>query len=201
MPQVVCWQFQDFLTVLFPDFIRGHFRKEEMHKFITENIEGFKVDGAEKPCEVALFSGGRFSATLTIKAKFFTARTPDVLQHWHMNVAKNVMDLQSRGSTPIGLEIEGSAQRDDLRKKAREYIQQILQEPAYAEQVTDSLKHTDLPKKILQIVHNYSRQTDVSPFSRHVSMFLSPTDTNIAVSFCSPPSSRRHSPSTRCTTL
>jgi Fungal Zn(2)-Cys(6) binuclear cluster domain len=152
VPQVMCWQFQDFLTVLFPEFIH-------------ENIDGFTVNGAEQTCSVELFSGARFSAILSIKAKFFTAKTPDVLQHWHMNIGRNQIDLQSRGSAPIGIEMDSNGQRDELRKKAREYIQAIINEPGYAEQVTDSFKHTDLPKKILKIVQNFSTRSDVhSPF-------------------------------------
>ncbi len=69
-PQVICWQFQDFLPVLFPDFIRGHFKKDEMSRFISENIDGFTVDGVERPCTVELFSGPRFTATFSITAKF-----------------------------------------------------------------------------------------------------------------------------------
>lgn len=160
VPQVICWQFQDFLPVLFPPFIRGHFKKEEMAKFISDNIDGFTVDGVEKPCVVELFSGANFTTTFQIKAKFFTAKTPDVLQHWHMQVGRNCVDLLSRGAAPIGLDMDGNSPRDELRKKAREYIQAIVQEPAYAEQVTDALRHTDLPRRILRIVQKYSQRCE-----------------------------------------
>lgn len=150
--------------MLFPDFIRGHFRKEEMTKFITENIQSFTVDGVEKPCAVELYSGSRFSTTLTVRAKFFTAKTPEVLQHWHTDVERNRISLESRAATPIGLDIEsGHIQRDELRRKAKEYISSITQEPAYAEQATEALKHTKLPRKILQIAQTYCNRTDVSP--------------------------------------
>jgi hypothetical protein len=162
VPQVICWQFQDFLPVLFPDFIRGHFKKDEMSRFMADNIDAFAVDGVKQPCTVELFSGARFSTTLTITAKFFTAKTPDVLQHWHMHTGPNSVDLQSRGAAPIGLEMESNAQKDELRKKAKEYVQAIIREPAYAEQLTDSLRHTELPGKILRIVQNYSYRCDVS---------------------------------------
>jgi hypothetical protein len=171
MPQVICWQFQDFLPVLFPTFIRGHLRKEEMTKFIVENIVSFTVDGVEKPCQVELFSGASFGTTLKLKAKFFTARTPDVLQHWHSQASPNGVNLQSRGAAPIGLEMEGNAQRDELRKKAKEYIQAIIQEPSYAEQVTDSLRHTDLPRRILQIVQRYSSRCESPMVKKALSIY------------------------------
>lgn len=170
VPQIVCWQFQDFLPVLFPEFIRGHFRKDEMARFVNENIEGFAVGGVERPCTVELFSGGHFSAILSIKAKFFTAKTPDVLQHWHLAMGQNQIELESRSSAPIGVELDGSA-RDDLRKRSKEYIAAIVQEPYYAEQVTDALRHTDLPRKVLKIVHTYARNSDNPIVRRALSIY------------------------------
>jgi len=162
VPQVVCWQFQDFLTVLFPEFIRGHFKKDEMARFVADNIQAFTVDGAEKPCAVELFSGVRFGATLNIRAKFFTAKTSEVLQHWHMKVDGSELVMESKGAAPIGLELDTAAQRDELRKKTKEYIHLLTQEPAYADQLTDSLTHTELPRKVLTIVQRYARQSEVS---------------------------------------
>lgn len=158
----MCWQFQDFLPVLFPDFIRGHFKKEQMAAFISENIESFTVNGAEKACEVELFSGARFQSTLTVRAKFFTAKTPEVLQHWHMNVAANQLDLQTRGAAPIGIDMDNTSYREDMRRRTRDYIQAITFEPDYAEQVTDSFRHTDLPRKVLKIVQRFAQRSDVS---------------------------------------
>ena len=165
VPQVMCWQFQDFLPVLFPSFIRTHFSKEEMSRFMADNIAGFKVDGVEKPCTVELFSGAKWEATFRIEAKFFTAK--GALEHWHMQIGRNNVDLHSREAPPIALETDpgggGGAptqqQRDEIRKKAREYIAAIVQEPRYAEQATDSLRHTDLPRKILKIVQRYARSS------------------------------------------
>lgn len=173
VPQVICWQFQDFLPVLFPQFIRTHFRKEEMNKFITENIAAFTINGVEKPCEVELFSGATWSSTFQIKAKFFTAKTTDVLQHWHMQIGRNSVDLQARSAPAIGLEMDGSvpAQRDEIRKKAREYIASIIQEPKYAEQVTDSLRHTDLPRKVLTIVQRYAQRSDQPIVKKALSIY------------------------------
>lgn len=162
IPQVVCWQFQDFLTVLFPDFIRRHFKKDEMSKFLRDNIEGFTIGGAVQNCDVELFSGPRFGATLGIKAKFFTAKTCEVLQHWHMTSGRRGVDLQSNGSAPIGLELSSGAQKDDLKKRTKAYIQEIVKEPAYAEQVTETFRSTELPTKVLRIVQTFAKQSDVS---------------------------------------
>ena len=162
MPQVVCWQFQDFLTVLFPDFIRAHFKKEEMTKFISENIQDFKIGGVEKPCLVELSSGQHFSTTLSIRAKFFTPKTTELLQHWHVNLQGDMMNLHSKASVPIGLDTENGSHRDELRKKAKEYLHGITQEPAYVDQLTAGHRHTELPRKVLRIVQRYCQRTDVS---------------------------------------
>ncbi|KFA70018.1 hypothetical protein S40285_02077 [Stachybotrys chlorohalonatus IBT 40285] len=171
VPQVVCWQFQDFLTILFPEFIRGHLRKDEMSKFLKDNVEGFMLDGLEKTCNVELFSGARFSATLSLEAKFFTAKTCDVLQHWHVSPGKDRVNLYANGSAPIGLDFSTNGQRDDLRKRTKAYVQDIVGEPDFAEQLTDSFRSTQLPKKILRIVRKYAEQTDSTMVKRALSIY------------------------------
>lgn len=133
-----------------------------MVAFVDQHIESFTVDGIEKPCEVELFSGTRFDSTLKVKAKFFTAKTKEVLQHWHMNVGTNQLDLQLRSAAPIGFDLDNTSQRDDLRRRTRDYIQKITLEPQYAEQVTDSFRHTDLPRKVLKIVQRFVQRSEVS---------------------------------------
>jgi hypothetical protein len=162
VPQVVCWQFQDFLPVLFPDFIRGHFKRDVMSNFITENVEGFTVNGAERACSVELSSGPRFTTTLTLQAKFFTAKTCDVLQHWHLSTEKEHIDLQSQGSAPIGIEVSKGPQKDEMKKLTKGYIQALVNEPLLADQLTDSFRSTRLPTKILSIVQNFAKKSDVS---------------------------------------
>ncbi|KJK78529.1 hypothetical protein H634G_06227 [Metarhizium anisopliae BRIP 53293] len=171
VPQVVCWQFQDFIPVLFPEFIRAHFKKDEMVKFLKDNVDGFVVRGVSQPCEVELFCGLRFSAVLRVKAKFFTAKTCDVLQHWHTNPQGGSQNLQANGSAPIGLEFNTTAQRDDLRKKVKAYVADIINEPFYAEQVTDSVRSTQLPVKILRIVQTYAKQSDSPMVKRALSIY------------------------------
>lgn len=171
VPQLVCWQFQDFLTTLFPDFIRGHFKKDEMSKFLRDNVDGFHVGGVEQLCDVELFSGPRFSTTLPIRAKFFTAKTCDVLQHWHLNLDRARVDVQANGSAPIGVEFTTGSQREELRRRAKSYIQDITNEPLYAEQVTDSFRSTRLPTKILGIVQRFAQQTDSAMVKRALSIY------------------------------
>ncbi|KAL2133572.1 hypothetical protein VTI74DRAFT_2136 [Chaetomium olivicolor] len=185
VPQVVCWQFSDFTGVLFPEFIRGHLRREEVVRFVEENVEGFTIGGVEVPCTVQLFSGWGFRAVLEVRAKFFTARTPDVLQHWHVVMGRNGVDLHSRGAAPIGLEMntggggggkggsygEGDAQRSELKRRVREYIQAMVDEPRYAELVTPPPQHTELPRRVLQIVHDYAERCDVPMVRRALSIY------------------------------
>lgn len=162
LPQIVCWQFQDFLPVLFPDFIRSHFKRDQMTKFISENVDGFTVGGSEKTCTIELFSGHRFQSTLTLRASFFTAKSPEVLQHWHLHAGVNSLELESRGAVPLGIDLDNTAVREDVRRKARDYVQALIFEPQYAEQVTDSVRHTELPRKILRAVQIYGQRSDVS---------------------------------------
>ncbi|KAI1451069.1 hypothetical protein F5Y02DRAFT_14316 [Annulohypoxylon stygium] len=165
VPQIMCWQFGDFLPVLFPDFIRNHFKKDQMTSFISEHVENFKPNGSELTCTVELFSGTRFGSTLTIPASFFTPKSAEILQHWHMNMGMNQMDLQSRGAAPIGIDPENSAQREELKRKTREYVHNLSSDPMYAEQVTDSIRFTQLPKKVLKIVQRYAQRSESSQSS------------------------------------
>ncbi|KAI1393804.1 uncharacterized protein F4822DRAFT_26106 [Hypoxylon trugodes] len=166
VPQIMCWQFGDFLPVLFPDFIRGHFKKDQIASFISEHVETFRPNnGAELACSVELFSGARFGSTLTLPASFFTPRSPEILQHWHMNMGNNQMDLQSRGAVPIGIDPDNATQREELKKRAREYIQNLTSEPMYAEQVTDAIRTTQLPRKVLTIVQRYAQRSESSQSS------------------------------------
>ncbi|KAF3074781.1 hypothetical protein CFAM422_002813 [Trichoderma lentiforme] len=171
VPQVVCWQFQDFLPVLFPEFIRGHFKKDIMASFITENVEGFTVNGAEQFCNVELSSGPRFATTLTLQAKFFTAKTCDVLQHWHLSNGEDHVDLQSQGSAPIGIEVNKGPQKDEMKKLTKGYIQALVNEPLLADQLTDSFRSTRLPNKILSIVQNFAKKSDSTMVKRALSIY------------------------------
>jgi len=170
VPHAMCWQFDDFDMVLFPEFIRGHFARDEMSRFISENIEGFTIGGVEKPCTVELSSGQRFGATLSIKAKFFTAKTAEVLQHWHIQHNRGVADLQAQNAAPIGLDPNGASYREELRKKTDRYIQSIVNEPAFAELVTDT-RHTRLPRTILRVVQDYAQRTDNTMVKRALSIY------------------------------
>ncbi|KAI1212387.1 uncharacterized protein F4807DRAFT_472601 [Annulohypoxylon truncatum] len=165
VPQIMCWQFGDFLPVLFPDFIRSHFKKDQMTNFISEHVENFKPNGTELTCTVELFSGTRFGSTLTVPASFFTPKSAEILQHWHMNMGMNQMDLQSRGAAPIGIDPENSSQREELKRRAREYVHNLSSDPMYAEQVTDAIRCTQLPKKVLTIVQRYAQRSESSQSS------------------------------------
>lgn len=174
VPQVVCWIFDDFTVILFPDFIRGHFNTDVMAQFMKENIRDFTVDGVEQVCSVNLSCGPVFKSFLSIDAKIFTPETPDVVQHWHRIVlGKNRVYLQANGSAPIGLELKTGAQKDNLRKRVKAFVQDTLNEPDFVDQVTADIHWSDLPNKILKIVKRYADQSDVSLF--RFSMFQEST--------------------------
>ncbi|EFQ24927.1 uncharacterized protein GLRG_00071 [Colletotrichum graminicola M1.001] len=167
VPQVLCWQFADFLTVLFPDFMRSHFRKDQMSRFMTENVDLDAVELA--PREIELFSG--LPATLKIKARFFKPRTADVQQHYHLHVQRDRVDLQARGTAPMVLELDSVSQREALRKKVKEYLAEIAAEPKYAKSVTESIRHTELPRKVLDVVHQYASKSDSTMVKKALAIY------------------------------
>ncbi|KAK2029868.1 hypothetical protein LX32DRAFT_587774 [Colletotrichum zoysiae] len=167
VPQVLCWQFADFLTVLFPEFMRSHFRKDQMSRFMTENVDLDAVELA--PREIELFSG--LSASLKIKARFFKPRTADVQQHYHLHVQKDRVDLQARGTAPMVLELDSASQREALRKKVKEYLAAIAAEPKYAKSVTESIRHTELPRKVLDVVHRYASKSDSTMVKKALAIY------------------------------
>ncbi|GKT52060.1 uncharacterized protein ColSpa_12241 [Colletotrichum spaethianum] len=167
VPQVVCWQFSDFLTVLFPDFMRSHFRKDQMSRFMTENVDLDAVELA--PREIELFSG--LSASLKVKARFFRPRTADVQQHYHLHVQRDRVDLQARGTAPMVLELDSAAQREALRKKVKEYLAAIAAEPKYAKSVTESIRHTDLPRRVLDVVQKYASKSDSAMVKKALAIY------------------------------
>ncbi|KAI1330368.1 hypothetical protein F5Y16DRAFT_362935 [Xylariaceae sp. FL0255] len=172
VPQIVCWQFSDFLPVLFPDFIRGHFKKEAMTRFITDNVAEFHDSNAPEPLAVELSSGSAFGATLTIPASFFTPNTNEILQHWHMGTGIYQLDLHVRSAAPVGVNPADSGQQEALKRRAREYVQNLVDEPRYAEQVTDSLRNTHLPRRILKIVQHYAQQSGSTMVKRALGIYV-----------------------------
>jgi hypothetical protein len=183
VPQVVCWQFSDFTAVLFPEFIRGHLRKEAVARFLSEHVERFIHD---KPCTVEMYSGYGFSARLVVPARFFTAKTVAALQHWHLHGGVNQVELQATSAAPIGLDGGqaqnadgggaggsggGEGQRNEMRKRLREYVQAMVGERDFAALVTPLPQHTLLPRKLLKIVHDYANRSDLAMVKRALTIY------------------------------
>ncbi|KAF4457451.1 hypothetical protein F53441_501 [Fusarium austroafricanum] len=172
VPQVVCWQFHDFLTILFPVYIRGHLSKDQMSKFVSENIASFHVQGVEQVCSVELFSGPLFSTVLAIQAKFFTPMNEEVTNHWQLqNVGGGRVELRANKAANIGVELDKTAERDNLKKRTKRYIQDLLTEPYFVEQVTDSFQSTGLPRRLLRIVKEYADETESFMAKRALSIY------------------------------
>ncbi|QGI93359.1 hypothetical protein CEK26_006428 [Fusarium fujikuroi] len=172
VPQVVCWQFSDFVTILFPVYIRGHLESKAMAKFTRENIAGFHIQGVEQVCSVELFSGPRFSTVLALQAKFFTPTNAEVQNHWQLhNLGQNKVELRANKAANLGIDLEKSAERDNLRKRTKRYIQDLLNEPEFVAQVTDSITSTYLPAKLLRIVKEYADETESLMVKRALSIY------------------------------
>jgi hypothetical protein len=162
VPQLMCWKFDDFLTYLFPTFIRDHLHKVQIAKFISENVVDFAPNGIEQRCEVELFGGSLFSSTIRVPGRFFTPREgAEITQHWHLHVLPNsTVERQARYAPPIGLDIESSQQREELRTILKTYLSSLRAEPGFATQLTaDYEKHSRLPSQILSMVHGYYRRS------------------------------------------
>ncbi|TGJ85604.1 hypothetical protein E0Z10_g3173 [Xylaria hypoxylon] len=161
IPQVVCWQFSDFLPVLFPGFIRGHFKKEVMARFISDNVSKFYSPSSTstEPWFIELSSGSCFGSTLTIPASLCTPKSAEVLHHWHVSTGVHRLDLHSCPAVPIGIDPKDSGQREALKRRTRLWIHNLVNEPRYAEQVTDSLRSTQLPRQVLTIVQRFAQRS------------------------------------------
>lgn len=167
----ICWRFEDFSKVLFPSFLREHFDKEAMSKFVSDNVQSFTLNGIEQHCTVILSSGPDLASKLVVKAKFFTAKnaTSDVLQHW-FRVPGDV-ELQMTRATPIGLEMDTS-KWNELRRKVDDYVHNIVKEPAFAWELTASMRKPDLPRRMLQIVQRYFQQSKSPIVKRALGVYV-----------------------------
>lgn len=175
VPQAVCWQFDDFTRALFPPFVRTHLARDEMARFVADNVASFTLNGVEHPdVTVVLSSGAGLRSKLSIKAKFFTprAQTSDVMQHWFHTVGKNGgggggggddrVELEAMRSAPLGLDSEGSGVsfRAELKRKVEKYVDDMWQEPGWPMQVTASMaRKSDLPRRALQAAQRYAQQS------------------------------------------
>ncbi|KAI0873360.1 hypothetical protein GGS24DRAFT_463778 [Hypoxylon argillaceum] len=175
VPQIMCWKFSDFLPVLFPSFIRGHFKKEVMARFISDNVSEFyrpPSASAAEPYLIELSSGARFLSTLTIPASFFAPRSAEVLQHWHMGVGAHQLDLHARAAVPVGVDPADRDQREALRRRAREYVHHLVAEPRYAEQVTDAHRGTALPRLVLAIAQRFALRSQSAMVKRALAVYV-----------------------------
>ncbi|ROW12224.1 hypothetical protein VMCG_00107 [Cytospora schulzeri] len=170
-PQMdICWQFEDFTRVLFPPDYRKHFSKEDMSRFVSDNVQSFTLNGIEQPCTVILSSGPDLTSKLVVKARFFTAKVPnaDVLQHWFQfldGTGADHVEFERIRATPIGLLERDRTKSSELRRKIDDYVHNIVQEPTYACQLTDSIRKSTLPRKMLQAVQRYSQHSNSSSSS------------------------------------
>lgn len=173
VPQAVCWQFDDFTKALFPAFVRAHFGREEMTRFVADNVASFTLNGVEHPdVTVVLSAGAGLRSKLSIKAKFFTPRatTSDVMHHWFHTVgggdggggSDDRVELEALRSAPLGLDTEGSGVsfKAELKRKVEKYVEDMVQEPGWAVQLTAGMtRKTNLPSRVLQLAQRYAQQS------------------------------------------
>lgn len=179
VPQAVCWQFDDFTRALFPQFVRVHFGRDQMARFVADNVASFTLNGAEHPdVTVVLSSGAGLRCKLSVKAKFFTPRAPtsDVMEHWFHTVGSggggaaggggggsdDRVELEVFRSAPLGLDSEGSGVsfRAELKRKVEKYVDEMVQEPGWPFQLTASMpRKTNIPLRALQVAQRYAQQS------------------------------------------
>ncbi|ROT42809.1 hypothetical protein SODALDRAFT_24340 [Sodiomyces alkalinus F11] len=172
VPQVICWQFEDFNTVLFPDFIRTHFKKDQMASWISENVAPLAAVPGQyrQPVEVELFSGVRFAAVLKVPAKLFSPKTREVQQHLHMLPGQDRMDLQVCWTAPLALDADTKTAKDMMKERAKDYIRDLALDPVCADQVTETCK-TGLPRQILAIAQAYANRTGEPIVTKALSVY------------------------------
>lgn len=163
VPHVICWKFEDFNAILFPDFIRTHFKKDQMASWMSENVAPLAADVGRhsQSVEVELFSGLRFAAVLKVPAKFFLPKTSEVQQHLHLLPGQDRLDLQVCRTAPLALDADTKTEKDMMKKRTKEYVGALALDPVCAEQVTETCK-TGLPRQVLAIVQAYANKTGVS---------------------------------------
>lgn len=170
LPQAICWRFDDFLGPLFPTLIRSHFRKDIMASFVSENIDSFYGDTSHTIC---LSSGLAFKAELEVRnvRTFRPVHASSALQHARLHSANNMLQVSLGNSLPVALDFtENSAvaafsQQEKIKKALRTYVDSIIKEDAYVNTVTERLRGSELPKKILNITRNFYFKTNVNLFS------------------------------------
>lgn len=174
VPQAVCWQFDDFTRALFPTFIRVHFARDELARFVADNVASFTLNGAEQDVTVVLSSGAGLRSKLSIRAKFFTPRehNSDVMEHWFHTASGGGTDsgveLEAYRSAPLGLDAEaaGPSFRAELKRKIEKYVDDMVQEPIWPAQLAAGMERkSSLPRRVLQAVQRYAQQSG-SPIVR-----------------------------------
>lgn len=148
------------MNVLFPSFMRSHFKKEQMASFMQENLDNIQM---HQTLIIELYSGPSFASVLRLPARAFRPKTERVQKHYHLFSVREKINMQECKSAPLVLELDTNAQKDNLKKAAKEYVLAMTREPCYVSQTTDSIKHTDVPRRIMNIVQQYANRTDVSP--------------------------------------
>jgi hypothetical protein len=177
VPQAVCWQFDDFTRALFPPFVRAHFGRDQMARFVADNVASFTLNGAEHPeVTVVLSAGAGLRSKLSVRAKFFTPRasSSEVMEHWFHTVGGVGLqdgagvELEALRAAPLGLDAEGSSPsfRAELKRKLDRYVDDMVQEPGWSLQLAAGLERkTGLPQRVLQAAQRYAQRSG-SPIVR-----------------------------------
>jgi len=81
------------------------------------------------------------------------------------------LDLHARSALPLGIDPSNPDQREALRRRAREYVQGLVEEPRYAEQVTEPLRGTQLPRRVLSMVQRFAQRSQSSMVKRALGIY------------------------------
>ncbi|KKA27230.1 hypothetical protein TD95_005151 [Thielaviopsis punctulata] len=159
IPQLMCWQFEDFVATLFPGFVREHFREDAVASFYTQNILDFTFNGKPYGLSIALSSSCNFNTQLVIDTHIFTPKDKNILQHWHVHSNDYNVAMDLRSAVPIGIDPKNKAQLSELAKKVKEYLAALPREPHFARQLTQTMEHSDVSHQIICMVQRYAKST------------------------------------------
>ncbi|RDW64864.1 hypothetical protein BP6252_10515 [Coleophoma cylindrospora] len=139
--------FDEYESSFFPDYLSAHLKKKSIEDLISEHTSGFYDDGID----VDVTTGASFKP-MRLSTNFFRAESKELLlQHYLGTNLENKDLLVQQCSAPVGLL---GVDVGELKKKCRQYIDDMIGNPLYAEQSCAD-NPTEIPRRVLEVIQRY----------------------------------------------
>lgn len=132
------------------EYLHSHFKKRKIEELLNEHTNGFH----DTVIEVAVHAGLCFKP-LRLVVNLFRVKTLDLVEQHRLaavNEEPQYGPLVLQNSAPIGLM---GLSMSDLKDKCKEHIEEMIENPYYAMQVTAG-EPTRIPYAILAAAQQYS---------------------------------------------